>query len=224
MRDCFPWLLNLYSNQCEPSNSKSRFGSAILLKEEHHLKKHITWKSFRTSGKSEASQSPIMMCTLITKKLNPLSYHHLSLPHWDTVTAASHWQRFVVTRQPAVLEVDPVHLRWSLASPFRMWEQQASNIFFLHRNKTMGKENLFASLVFLKHFKIAFVQNPLQNYFWRKVSSSQIEQNLKLPMLFFFPAVRISQARSLLELTWPVPIPAWSPAGKTTKNSDPSFF
>lgn len=108
MRDCFPWLLNLYSNQYEPSNSKSRFGSAILLKEEHHLKKHITWKSFRTSGKSEASQSPIMMCTLITKKLNPLSYHQLSLPHWDTVTAASHWQRFVVTRQPAVLDVDPI--------------------------------------------------------------------------------------------------------------------
>lgn len=39
MKDCFPWLLNLYSKPCKPSNSKSRFWSPMFLKEEHDLKK-----------------------------------------------------------------------------------------------------------------------------------------------------------------------------------------
>lgn len=49
---------------------------------------------------------------------------------------------------------------WSWPSPFRIWEQQASSIFFLQRNKTTGKENLSAVHVFSKHFKIVLVQNP----------------------------------------------------------------
>lgn len=42
MKDCFLWLLNLSSNQREPSNNKSRFGSPMFLEEEHNFKKTMT--------------------------------------------------------------------------------------------------------------------------------------------------------------------------------------
>lgn len=173
-------------------------------------KTRLTWNSFRTSGKSEASQCPNIMCTLIITMLN--LFVIISSPIFigiQRVTAVSHQQRSTLTWQPAELEVDPVLCldsaislskpskpptpMWSLPSPFRMWELQTSNIFFLQRNKTIGKEYLFAVLVFLKHL----IKNPFQNDLKTTQRGSQIEQNLK-PATVSFPLWEYHKA----DLSW----------------------
>lgn len=153
-----------------------------------------------TSGKSEASQCPVIMCTLITAMLNPLWCHQLSLfIGIQTVTAVSHWQSFSLTWLEVVLEVDPVlclDSAISLSKPNKSPQCDHYQVLsgcknsklqiysFCKGTRLQAKKTFLLFMCFQGISKKLWFKIPFK-IIWKQLRSSQIEQNFKLPTLFF---------------------------------------
>lgn len=231
MKDCFPWLLNFSSNQCEPSNSRSRFGSPIPKEEHNFLQNKTDLELLQDKWQEWSFTMPKYNVHLDNYNVKSLCYHQLSHLYWDTKSDSS---------------VPPTEVHTHMAASrtrggscplpgfchFSKQTQQAT-----HPNVILTKSFQDVRTANIKYIlsakeqdhreRISFCCSCVFEAFDKESLSKWFENN---PERFtnrtkletcnsLFPTVRISQGRSLLELTGPAPIPAWSPADKTTKNS-----